>query len=182
MCHTVLNDTLNLILKSSHLLSYILFHGLPHLPAKQPLRTMVCTLRDSGDNNELIPIFHVATRQTQRSSTPPTHSTLSYNSAQEPAPTTPNVSLNFQDSLSTSPGPSMQNSNASPLQSMGFDFGRSVSSNGSIGAAGPGPGVLPEQKIFPGIVHERAQRGNTLTPLATENEDQVLRKTDEDDR
>jgi AMP deaminase len=38
----------------------------------------------------------------------------------------------------------------------------SVCDSASNTLSASGPDGLPEQKIFPGIVHERAQRGNVL--------------------
>lgn len=68
-------------------------------------------------------------------------------------------------------GATLSNSNTLPLQTGGVEFGTSVSSNGSVGTTGAGTGILPEQKIFPGIVHERARRGSILAQSASEHED-----------
>lgn len=51
---------------------------------------------------------------------------------------------------------------SSPQLSSG-DFGSSTGSNNTVGATGADPDGLPEQKIFPGIVHETVRRGSMLS-------------------
>ncbi|BDD59125.1 AMP deaminase [Monascus purpureus] len=83
----------------------------------------------------------------------------------------PSDALNIQNTQPAFFGATLSNSNTLPLQTGGVEFGTSVSSNGSVGTTGAGTGILPEQKIFPGIVHERARRGSILAQSASEHDD-----------
>lgn len=47
-------------------------------------------------------------------------------------------------------------------------------------AAGSGPSSVPEQKIFPGIVHERARRGSMMTNASTAGEMPKLTRDNEE--
>jgi AMP deaminase len=46
----------------------------------------------------------------------------------------------------------------------GAEFGTSIGGNPATGAS---PDGLPEQKIFPGIVHETVRRGSMLAQAAS---------------
>ncbi|KAJ5086291.1 AMP deaminase Amd1 [Penicillium alfredii] len=65
--------------------------------------------------------------------------------------------------------PSAQNAR-SPHLAAG-EFSSPSGSNTTLGADVTGPGGLPEQKIFPGIVHERVRKGSTLSQLSREEPD-----------
>jgi AMP deaminase len=47
-----------------------------------------------------------------------------------------------------------------------LEFHPPTADSGSKITAAVDHGSLPEQKIFPGIVHERARRGSVITPAA----------------
>lgn len=49
------------------------------------------------------------------------------------------------------------------------EFSSPVNTNGGIGTGVAGPDGLPDQKIFPGIVHARIRRGSILAPSSVEN-------------
>lgn len=57
-----------------------------------------------------------------------------------------------------------------PSDSFSGDSATLVGGIGSMGERSTGSDNLPEQKIFPGIVHERAQRGNVLNQSAAEEQ------------
>lgn len=50
------------------------------------------------------------------------------------------------------------------------DSGTLVGGTGYMGERSTGSDKLPEQKIFPGIVHERAQRGSVLNRSTAEEQ------------
>lgn len=58
-----------------------------------------------------------------------------------------------------------QRSNACPSDSATL-----VGGTGSAAAASTGPDKLPEHKIFPGVVHEQAQRGSVLNRSTAEDD------------
>lgn len=62
--------------------------------------------------------------------------------------------------------------NANPLLSNALpsESTSSISGTGSVGATVARPDDLPEQTIFPGIVHERAQRTNISTQHSAGND------------
>ena len=56
-----------------------------------------------------------------------------------------------------------------PSSSSIGDFGGS----GYVGAASNGPDGLPEQKIFPGVVHERAHRSSIMNQVEDQGQKQL---------
>lgn len=80
----------------------------------------------------------------------------------DPAPEGPVSSFGIESQASTyklsSPPASTQNGR-SPHVATG-EFSSPVSNSGAMGASIAGADGTPEQKIFPGIVHERARRGS----------------------
>lgn len=75
-------------------------------------------------------------------------------------PANQNMKLEPQQTRSI---PVISNQSPAQLQSMNQEFGASVSGHGSVTAPGSMPGSLPEQRIFPGIMHERARKENMVS-------------------
>lgn len=80
---------------------------------------------------------------------------LSQTGVQSPVTTTNLLSQDLQNSQSSSHFLS-----GSPMLASG---------TGPVGPASTGTDSLPEQKIFPGVVHERAQRSSKFTRPAAED-------------
>lgn len=65
------------------------------------------------------------------------------------------------------PASTVSAQSSAQLQSMSHEFGATVGSNVSVTTSGMTPGGLPEQRIFPGIMHERAMKGSMMTGSTT---------------
>lgn len=74
-----------------------------------------------------------------------------------------NVTWDAENSRPLLPESALSNFEALSLQPGNSHLGTSVNSDGSLAS----PNVLPEQRIFPGIVHERVRRSSILTPSST---------------
>lgn len=69
---------------------------------------------------------------------------------------------------------------------MALGSGVMKDNNISISASNSTPGALPEQKIFPGIVHARVRKGSSITGLESTGigiakEDDICKQGDEAD-
>ena len=160
----------------------------PHLSGKPAtLSQGMCTC-PSCSNNETDSYPHPATQPFGLAHSSLGHHVLASPDASlrrlqspEQGSTVPSEPFGAQNPHLGFPGPFVPNSSGLPLQTGGVEFGTSVSSNGSVGTAGAGSGSLPEQKIFPGIVHERVRRSSILSQSAPEPEDAYSKKDDDSD-
>lgn len=135
----------------------------------KPTQVMVCLPSDMGNlRHQLILAFIVVSPKSpvgfQQSYPRPAPVSIPapvYRSGSQaqPQPRSPLLTGNTAD-------PAIQTTPSS--NSVTSDLGASVESNGYAGTAG-GRDDLPEQRIFPGVVHERTRRNSLSSPETKAN-------------